>query len=147
MEEMKTDLITTNYKYYNVKAEDVLDKYGCVKDVEFAKYLIHLMWDNHQTKWNFSNVDEFLKKVDEKLTEFDGGFTFIDPVTERYSLGGPGGWSGIIFREASADFKEWVLDQDPDNRDLFYESTLNENPKVVVALGNQLVTFLVKELD
>lgn len=38
-------------------------------------------------------------------------------------------------------------DQDPDNRDLFYEENLNENPRVVVALDHQLVTFLVHELD
>ena len=136
-----------NYQFIDVRKEDVLDSYGCVNSLDFAKYLIHLMWDNHYTKWNFANLDGFLKKVDEELTEFDGGFTFIDPVTERYSLGGPGGWSGIIFREASADFQEWVLDQDPDNRDLFYEENLNENPKVVVALDHKLVTFLVHELD
>lgn len=142
MEKMKTDLIITNYKYYNVKAEDVLDKYGNVKDVEFAKYLINIMWNTTSNMVRYSNLEDYLKKVNDRLEAVGGGFSIRNEDTGYYSLGGPGGYSGLWFQTLD----EYIKEQEEYDYD-YIEEMVNNEEKAIVYLDGKITVFIGHETD
>lgn len=138
-----------NRNYNDVKYDEVIDKYGEVNDLGFAKHLIALMWDNPQAKHKnpFTCTDEFLERCENELAYIGGGFTLksgeVRDGVETYSLGGPGGWSGLIFTDMELYAKSNTENYGVEDT----EDVLNTNPTVHAYLDGKLRTFLVTELD
>ena len=86
----------------------------------------------------------FIKKVENELVEFDGGFTFRNE-EGRYSFGGPEGWSGLMFQVI--DKFEEELQEMADGENDWIEDEVNGQKTVFGYLDGKLRCFVVREMD
>lgn len=128
--------------FRDAKWTDLVNKFGCVKDLEFAKYLIKLMWgDNTQHRWDPGH-SEFMRRVENELFQYnEDEFTFYDKERDRVDFtGSPGGYSGIIFREFST-----VASDLADGYG--FEDIMNTADKVICVVEDKPRIFVVHEMD
>ena len=128
-------------KYRDVKWDDLVNDYGCVKDLDFAKYLIKLMWDKRKYHVAYGpSHQEFLDRVQNELFQYEEDeFTFYNDDSVNLD-GSPGGYSGIIFQEFSQEAAEL-------SDGYGFEDIMNDADKVICVVENQPRLFIVHEMD
>jgi hypothetical protein len=132
-------------KFKDVKYDEVVDKYGCVINLDLAKYLIYLTYCGNRN-WE---VQDWVEKCQKSLEQIDEGgceFSLRNPETGRFSLGGPGGYSGYIFTEFNKYCEEYFPEDNIENY-IGEEETINECPKVVVVIEDKPRIFIITESD
>ena len=131
--------------FYEINYSDVIDEFGYVTDLDLAKHLIKTMYSTVEAYLEMGNdYQAFMKKVEDELVEFDGGFTFCTG-EGRYSFGGPGGWSGLMF-QVIEKYEEEMQELASGEND-WIEDEVNGQQIVFGYLAGKLRCFVVREMD
>ncbi len=131
--------------FYEIKYSDAIDEFGYVTDLDLAKHLIKTMYSTVDAHLKMGNTYQgFMKKVEDELVEFDGGFTFRTG-EGRYSFGGPEGWSGLMFQVIEKYEEE--LKELADGENDWIEDEVNGQKTVFGYLDGKLRCFVVREMD
>lgn len=136
-----------DWKYKNTPLESVVDDYGYVIDVEFAKYLIACCYFQESLK--SLEAQEWVEECQSRLEvawESDE-FSMINQSTGRMSLGGPDGLSGITFRLLEKRLEDECPEGNERVWDLGFESDIAYDRICVVLIGGKPRAFISHESD
>lgn len=137
-----------DWKYKNITLESVVDDYGYVTDVEFAKYLIACCYfqESHKSLKAQEWVEECQSRL-EVAGDSDDEFSMIDQSTGRICLGGPDGLSGITFQLLEKRLENDCPEDNEDAWDLGFESSMAYDRICVVLIGGKPRAFVSHEAD
>jgi len=136
-----------DWKYKNTPLESVVDDYGYVTDVEFAKYLITCCYFKESCE--SLKTQEWVEECQSRLEvawESDE-FSMINQSTGRMSLGGPDGLSGITFRLLEKRLEDECPEGNERVWDLGFESDIAYDRICVVLIGGKPRAFISHETD
>ena len=136
-----------DWKYKNTPLESVVDDYGYVIDVEFAKYLISCCYAGEARE--SINAQEWIEECQSHLEAAwdDDTFSLVDQSTGRTSLGGPDGLSGITFQLLEKRLENDCPEDNENTWDLGFESNMTYDRICVVLIGGKPRAFISHETD
>lgn len=136
-----------DWKYKNTPLESVVNDYGYVTDVEFAKYLISCCYAGEARK--SIKAQEWVEECQSHLEVawYDDEFSMINQSTGRISLGGPDGLSGITFQLLEKRLENDCPEDNEDVWDLGFESSISYDRICVVLIGGKPRAFISHETD
>lgn len=136
-----------DWKYKNTPLESVVNDYGYVTDVEFAKYLITCCYAGEARE--SIKAQEWVEECQSRLEVawHDDEFSMINPSTGRISLGGPDGLSGITFQLLEKRLENDCPEGNERVWDLGFESDIAYDRICVVLIGGKPRAFISHETD
>lgn len=136
-----------DWKYKNTPLESVVNDYGYVTDVEFAKYLISCCYAREARE--SIRAQEWVEECQSRLEVawYDDEFSMINQSTGRISLGGPDGLSGITFQLLEKRLENDCPEDNEDVWDLGFESSISWDRICVVLIGGKPRAFISHEAD
>lgn len=136
-----------DWKYKNTPLESVVNDYGYVTDVEFAKYLISCCYAMEARE--SIKAQEWVEECQSRLevAGYDDEFSMINQSTGSISLGGPDGLSGITFQLLEKRLENDCPEDNEDVWDLGFESDIAYDRICVVLIGGKPRAFISHETD
>lgn len=137
-----------DWKYKNIPLESVVDDYGFVTNVEFAKYLISCCYAGEARK--SIKTQEWIEECQARLEvawSSDDEFSMINESSGRLDLGGPDGLSGITFQLLEKRLEDECPEGNEDVWDLGFESSISYDRICVVLIGGKPRAFISHEMD
>jgi len=136
-----------DWKYKDITLESVIDDYGYVTDVEFAKYLISCCYAEEAR--HHYKTQEWIEECQSRLEVAweDDEFSMINQSTGRMYLGGPDGLSGITFQLLEKRLEDECPEGNERVWDLGFESSISYDRICVVLIGGKPRAFISHESD